>query len=128
MIAGACRVIFAVLPRERNLEEKQAIEPTKNRNAQDCARGSTTWRLPQVTASVCHWRAGTRRPGSGPPRGVRIGRATARDQMKGGPDARCVRPLILDPALRALGSTALLRHLTPDFTARIGCRVDVDVE
>src|SRR2546430_3648117 len=39
-----------------------------------------------------------------------------------------MRPaLVLDPALRALGSTALLRHLTPDFTARIGCGVDVDV-
>src|SRR5205823_4118871 len=37
MIAGACRVMFAVLPRKENLEEKQAIEPMKNRNAEDLA-------------------------------------------------------------------------------------------
>jgi hypothetical protein len=63
---------------------------------------STTWRLPQVTASVCHWRAGTRRPRSGPPRGVRIGRA-ARDQTKEGPDARCVQPLFLTRPFEPLG-------------------------
>ncbi len=43
-----------------------------------------------------------------------------------GPDARCVRPLVLI-RLVSLNSKALLRHLTADLAARIGCGVDVDV-
>src|SRR5947199_5973475 len=43
-----------------------------------------------------------------------------------GPDARCVRPLVLI-RLVSLNSKALLRHLSADFAARIGCGVDVDV-
>ena len=43
-----------------------------------------------------------------------------------GPDARCVRPLVLI-RLASLNSKALLRHLTADFAARIGCSMDVNV-
>src|SRR5204862_2942393 len=43
-----------------------------------------------------------------------------------GPDARCVRPLVLI-RLVSLNSKALLRHLAADFAARIGCGVDVDI-
>ena len=43
-----------------------------------------------------------------------------------GLDARCVRPLVLI-RLVSLNSKALLRHLSADFAARIGCGVDVDV-
>jgi hypothetical protein len=41
-----------------------------------------------------------------------------------GPDARCVRPLILT---RPVWVAALLHHLAADFAAGIGRGVDVDV-